>query len=145
MLQVYIMNILKVSLISASIIAGVNTVQAASLHGAQDSSPAIADEVSIIATPRSESATSLGGETFFSQTFDVTLTNVGEKEIDLTTLCLAARDSSGKEFHLDTIQNTLTSGTLKPGTNIKGFAGFAGPDESVYKARAVVISGNCAQ
>ncbi|GEM_PF-1842620 len=101
------------------------------------------NDVMIIATPTTQSATTNGEKVFFSQTFDIAVANTGEADINLDDVCFIAHGDTGKTFNTDTIDEKLASGTLKPGEQVKGFVAFATSDKSVYDARIVKASKDC--
>lgn len=53
------------------------------------------------------------------------------------------RSPDHKEFKLDTVDEVLTSSSLKDDEPIKGIAVFASENDAVFKAALVKISNNC--
>lgn len=101
------------------------------------------NDLMIIATPKTQSATSSEDKVFFSQTFDIGVANTGATDINLDKVCFIALGDKGKTFNADTIDQKLTSGLLKSGESVKGFAAFAGSDKSIYDVRIVKASESC--
>lgn len=101
------------------------------------------NNIMIIASPTKQSATSLNKNAFFTQRFDIQITNAGNQNIDMAKLCFVAQNPEGNKFHTDVVEDTLVSGILKPGQSVKGFAGFSGENNAVYDARLIKASVNC--
>lgn len=101
------------------------------------------DNLAVYSTQQDKGATSLGKQSFHTKSFDVTLANIGDKDADLSKLCLKAYNGHGKPFKLDTIDETLTTEKLAPKKTLKGIAVFASNDESVYDASLVKLSDDC--
>jgi len=99
--------------------------------------------VAVYATEKSNGSMSVGGKNAYTKTFDIVVTNLSGKDIDLSKLCLKAYSPDNKEFTLDTVDEVLTKGTLKEGKSVKSFAVFASENDAVYKAALIKISGNC--
>jgi hypothetical protein len=108
--------------------------------------PAVAgssDAVAVYSTQQNQGSAAIGNHVFFTKDFTVAVTNLSDKDIDLSKLCLQASSADGKVFKLDTVDENLMSGILKPEGMVKGFAVFASNDESVYNASLVKMSDKC--
>ncbi len=108
--------------------------------------PAIAgnsDAVAVYSTQQSQGSAAIGSHVFYTKDFTVSVTNLSDKDIDLSKLCLQASSANGKVFELDTVDEKLMSGILKPKAMVKGLAVFASNDESVYNASLVKMSDKC--
>ncbi|WP_447884670.1 DUF4354 family protein [Serratia fonticola] len=108
--------------------------------------PAVAgnsDAVAVYSTQQSQGSAAIGSHVFYTKDFTVAVTNLSDKDIDLSKLCLQASSANGKVFELDTVDEKLMSGILKPKAMVKGLAVFASNDESVYNASLVKMSDKC--
>ncbi|MGN6448680.1 MAG: DUF4354 family protein [Brucella intermedia] len=94
----------------------------------------------VTSAPTTRSATSMEDKVYFTQRFDVVIGNVGNSDISLKDVVLVAQGDNGKLFDTDTIEDTLTSGILKPGQSAKGFVAFAYEDKTVYGAWVVKVA-----
>ncbi|WP_431222818.1 DUF4354 family protein [Serratia sp. L9] len=101
------------------------------------------EAVAVYATQQNQGSVAIGNQVFYTRDFTVSVANLSDKNVDLSKLCLQASSADGKVFKLDTVDEKLTSGFLKPKAMVKGLAVFASSDESVYKATLVKISDKC--
>lgn len=101
------------------------------------------DSVAVYATQQQQGSASIGTHTFHTKDFSVSLANLSDKNIDLSKLCLQAFTPDGKIFKLDTVDEKLSVGILKPKASVKGLATFSSSDDSVYKASLVKITDKC--
>lgn len=99
--------------------------------------------VAVYATQDNQGSVAMGQHVFYTKDFTVSVANMSDKDIDLAKLCLVASSADGKVFKLDTIDEKIATGVLKPKALVKGQAVFASDDESVYKAALVRISDKC--
>lgn len=99
--------------------------------------------VAVYSTEQSQGSISIGNKTFYTKTFEVSIAKLSADPIDLSKLCLKAYSLGKKEFKLDTVDDTLTSGFLKEGKPVKGIAVFASDNNAVFKADVVKISNEC--
>lgn len=100
-------------------------------------------DVAVFATEKSQGSMSIGGKNAYTKTFEVTLAKLSDNSVDLSKLCLKAFSPDNKEFKLDTIDEELSTGTLKEGKPVKGFAVFSSESDAVFKAALVKISDDC--
>ncbi|MBC2883929.1 DUF4354 family protein [Ochrobactrum sp. CM-21-5] len=99
----------------------------------------ISDNLSIIASPTKETVTSGKDTLFYTQLFDVVITNHGDKDVDLEKVSFVANDGIDKKFGVSIIEDKISTGTLRAGQVIKGFIGFSSPDASIYKVRVIHV------
>ncbi|WP_191121359.1 DUF4354 family protein [Serratia marcescens] len=99
--------------------------------------------VAVYATEQSQGSMAIGDKTAYTKTFEVSLAKLSADTVDLSKLCLKAYSPDKKEFKLDTVDEVLTSGSLKEGKLVKGIAVFASENDDVLKAALVKISDDC--
>ncbi|MFP2423389.1 DUF4354 family protein [Pseudescherichia vulneris] len=99
--------------------------------------------IAVYATEQSQGSISIADKTAYTKTFEVSMANLSGNNIDLSKFCLKAYSPDKKEFKLDTVDEVLTSGSLKEGKPVKGIAVFASENEEVLKAALVKISNDC--
>ncbi|EMJ5884538.1 DUF4354 family protein [Enterobacter cloacae] len=99
--------------------------------------------VAVYATEKSQGSISIGDKTAYTKTFEIVLTKLSADIIDLSNTCLKAYSRDNKEYKLDTVDEVLTSGSLKEGKPVKGIAMFASDNDDVLKAALVKISDDC--
>ncbi|WP_440799979.1 DUF4354 family protein [Serratia marcescens] len=105
---------------------------------------AVSDNLAIYATEKENGSMYIAGKSAYTKTFDVTVAKLpGGSDVDLSKLCLKAYSPDNKAFTLDTVDEELTTGTLKDGKMVKGTAVFASESEDILKAAMVKISDNC--
>lgn len=92
---------------------------------------------------RNVSAMAQGDEIKYSKTFDIVILNSSEMPVDLKEGCFKGVMPDKKELSVDTIERVLTRGMLPAGASLKGFIGFAAPDEDIYKVSAVKFRPAC--
>lgn len=125
---------MKVSAIFASLAL---TVFCFSANGSTPSN------VAVYATEQSQGAISIGDKTAYTKTFEISLVKLSSDTVDLSNLCLKAYSPGKKEYKLDTIDEVLTTGSLKESKPVKGIAVFASENDDVLKATMVKISDDC--
>ncbi|NIF32830.1 DUF4354 family protein [Enterobacter sp. Cy-643] len=103
----------------------------------------VSDSLAVYATQKSTGSMSVGGKSAYTNTFDVALANLSDKDVDLSKVCLKATAPDHKEFKLDTVDEALVKGQLKAGKMAKGIAVFASEDAGVYKAGLITLSDDC--
>lgn len=101
------------------------------------------DNIAVYSTQTSNGSVSVGGKNSYTKTFEVVVANLSQQDVTLSKLCLKAYSPDKKEFKLDTVDEELSTGTLKPGDSVKSTAVFASSDADVYKAALIEISDNC--
>ncbi|ASV33221.1 DUF4354 family protein [Candidatus Hamiltonella defensa] len=101
------------------------------------------DKIIVFSTEKSKGAFSIGRQQTYTKTFDIALSNNSQQDIELSTSCLKAFDSNGKEFKLDTVDEKLIPNKLKKGELVKGIAMFVSDDASVYGANIVRLVKEC--
>ncbi|HAI06603.1 MULTISPECIES: DUF4354 family protein [Pantoea] len=99
--------------------------------------------VAVYATEQSQGSVSIGDKTSYTKTFEVSIANLSGDPVDLSTICLKAYTPDNKEFKIDTVDEALTTGSLKQGKPVKGIAVFADEQDVVLKAALVKISDEC--
>lgn len=99
--------------------------------------------IAVYATEKSTGSISIGGKDAYTKTFDVALAKLPGDDIDLSTLCLKAYSPDNQAFKLDTVDEALTTGSLKEGKLVKGIAVFAADSAAVYSAALVKITDDC--
>ncbi|UDQ82408.1 DUF4354 family protein [Erwinia rhapontici] len=100
---------------------------------------AMQDNVMVYASARSDGSMSAGAKSFYTKTFDVSITNMSNKTIDLSKYCLTAYSPDHQAFKLDTVDDMLTNGKLNEGKSVKGQAVFSSESEKVYHAAMIKI------
>lgn len=73
------------------------------------------DAVMVFARQGDKGSVSVGDKHFRTQAFKVRLVNAAKSEISLKNSCLVAQSAAGQSFRLDTVDEELTTETLKPG------------------------------
>ena len=101
------------------------------------------NNIAVYATEQSQGSISIGDKTAYAKTFEVSLAKLSGDNVDLSKLCLVAYSPDKKEYKLDTVDEVLTSGSLKEGKPVKGIAMFTSENDDVLKAALVKISHNC--
>ncbi|ADW76670.1 conserved hypothetical protein; putative exported protein (plasmid) [Rahnella aceris] len=101
------------------------------------------ENVLVLSTQKVTGSLSVGAETVYTKTFDVTVANLSGKDIDLSTMCLKAYSQEKYEFKLDTVGGVLARGIVKAGQSVKSTAVFAAQDDAVYQATLVKITDEC--
>ena len=101
------------------------------------------DDVAVYATEKSKGSVSIGSKNVYTKTFEVAIAKLSGGGTDLSKLCLKAYSPDNKEFKLDTVDEKLSSGSLKEGELIKGIAVFASENDAVLKAALVKASDAC--
>ena len=99
--------------------------------------------IAVYATEQSRGSISIADKTEYTKTFEVVIANLSENTFDLSKCWLKAYSSDNKEFKLDTVDEVLTSGSLRKGKPVKGIAVFASENDAVLKAVLVKISDDC--
>ncbi len=99
--------------------------------------------VAVYATEQSQGSISIGDKTTYTKTFEVSIATLSSNTVDLSKLCLKSYSPDKKEFKLDTVDEVLTSGSLKEGKPVKGIAVFASDNDAVFNAALVKISDDC--
>ncbi|WP_163333674.1 DUF4354 family protein [Enterobacter bugandensis] len=99
--------------------------------------------VVVYATEQSQGSVSSGDTISYTKTFQVSIVKLTADAVDLSKLCLKAYSPDMKEFIPDTVDEILTSGSLKEGKPVKGFAVFTSESDAVHKASLVKISDEC--
>lgn len=100
----------------------------------------IRKKIAVFATAGHQGSVSEGVHSYYTKTFDVSLALLSGDSIDLSKYCLKAYSPDNREFKLDTVDATLTSGTLKKGGQVKGFATFSSDRADVFSAAMVKIA-----
>lgn len=100
-------------------------------------------DVAVHATQQSQGSVSIINKAYYTKKFDVSIVNLSESSIDLSSLSLVANSPDGKVFKLGTIDETLVSGNLEPMKIAKGIAVFTSEDDSVYFASMVKSNFDC--
>jgi len=101
------------------------------------------NNVAVYATEKSQGSISIGDKIAYTKTFEVSLAKLSADTVDLTKLCLKAYSPDKKEYKLDTVDEVLTSGSLREGELVKGIAVFASENDDVLKAALVKVSDDC--
>ena len=101
------------------------------------------ENIAVYATHKSTGSMSVGGKSAYTNTFEVMVANVSDKDIDLSKVCLKATAPDHKEFALDTVDEALSKGSLRAGKMAKGIAVFASEDAKVNDALLITLSAEC--
>lgn len=101
------------------------------------------DNIIVYSTAKSNGSMSVGNQSSYVKTFDVAMANLSNNDIDLSKLCLKAYSPDNEEFYLDTVDETLSSGILKKGKQVKGVAVFSSDNNAISKAALIKISDYC--
>ncbi|WP_145577049.1 DUF4354 family protein [Yersinia mollaretii] len=99
--------------------------------------------IAVYATEQSQGSISIGDKIAYTKTFEVSIAKLSADTVDLSKFCLKAYSPDKKEFKLDTVDEVLTSGSLKEGKPVKGIAVFASENDAVLNAALVKISDDC--
>lgn len=99
--------------------------------------------VAVYATEQSQGSISIGDKSEYTKTFDISIARLSADTVDLSKLCLKAYSPDRQEFKVDTVDEVLTSGSLKEGKPVKGIAVFSSENDAVLKARLIKISNDC--
>ncbi len=97
-------------------------------------------KIAVFATAGHQGSVSEGVHSYYTKTFDVSLALLSGDSISLSKYCLKAYSPDNREFNLDTVDATLTSGILKKGESVKGFATFTSDSADVLSAAMVKIT-----
>ncbi len=97
----------------------------------------------VISSVREHSTTVYGDKIEYNITFDVAISNLGKKPLDLSKGCFEAVMPDNSTRSLSMIDEELTEGLLKVGDNRKSFVEFSAGDNSIYKAVAVKYQTTC--
>ncbi len=97
----------------------------------------------VISSVREHSTTVYGDKIEYNITFDVAISNLSKKPLDLSKGCFEAVMPDSSTRPLSMIDEELTEGLLKVGDNRKSFVEFSADDDSIYKAVAVKYKTVC--
>ena len=97
----------------------------------------------VYAQSKSEGSMWAGSKSAFTKTFDVSIANLTDQDIDLATLCLRAYASDTQSFGVDTVDDLLTKGWLKKGSTVSGVVVFSSGKRDVYQAAMVKVFHDC--
>ncbi|WP_238279490.1 DUF4354 family protein [Yersinia wautersii] len=103
----------------------------------------IANGVTVYATQQNKGSIAIGDKSYYTKDFKVFIANLSDNEIDLSSLCLAVYSPDGKNFKLDTVDETLVQGKLNPQAMVEGVAVFSAEDDSVYHSAIVKVTDKC--
>lgn len=103
----------------------------------------VVNNIGVYATEKFSGSNYVSGKSLYTKTFDVTIGNLSNKDIDLSKICLKAYSSDNRELFLDTVDEKLTSGILKGGNTVKSFAMFASETDDISGATLVKVSDRC--
>ncbi|MEX3137550.1 DUF4354 family protein [Serratia ureilytica] len=101
------------------------------------------EDIAVYAKEINLGSISIGDNVAYTKSFEVVLVKLSGGVTDLSKLCLSAFTSDGMHFQLDTIDENLVIGKLKPGKIVKGNATFSSDNDNVLKANSVKINENC--
>ncbi|MHC8346714.1 DUF4354 family protein [Pseudomonas sp. RT6P73] len=101
-----------------------------------------AESLMLWSTQKDQGSIWTSERSFHFKSFDAMLLNGGQKDVDLSKLCFQAYDAKGNAYHVDTIDESLVQGVLKPGKAVRGFYQFTG-DDGVYSASMVKVLRSC--
>jgi hypothetical protein len=104
---------------------------------------AVPNKIAVFSTEQSNGSISIGEKSSYTKTLEVTINNLSNKDVDLSSLCLNILGPDNKQFKLDTVDEILVKGTLKSGKAVKGMALFSSEDSSIYKETLIKISDDC--
>lgn len=105
--------------------------------GAAYAAPSEDSQPMVISSVRDHSTTIIGEKIEYNISFDVAISNLGKKPLDLAKGCFKAVMPDNSVRPLSVIDEELTEGLLKVGDNRKSFVEFSADDDSIYKAVAV--------
>ncbi|RLL74910.1 DUF4354 family protein [Ochrobactrum soli] len=100
-------------------------------------------DLQIIEKSSKGSTANRGGVIFFKNLVLISLRNVGTTDVDLKNVCFFLADDPTNKSKVDTVEEKLNTGILKPGQEITGNVGFSAPDVSVYEFGGIQASMNC--
>jgi hypothetical protein len=105
---------------------------------AQAAQPKPTPSLFLISTHKNQGSIWASGKGVYFKAFEATLLNTGKEDLDLSKLCFQAYDAKGNAYGVDTIDQGLTEGTVKPLQSVRGFYQFTGEkgvlDASMVKA-----------
>ncbi|WP_454267134.1 DUF4354 family protein [Serratia sp. 121840015-1] len=80
---------------------------------------------------------------YYTKTFEVSLAQLSADTTTLSKFCNKAYSPDKKEYKLDTVDEILTSCSLKEYKPVKGIAFFSSENNNVFKASLVKVSDDC--
>lgn len=99
--------------------------------------------IAVYSTEKSTGSITIGNNAIYTKTFEVSLANLTSENVNLSNFCLKAYSPDLKVFKLDTVDESLTSGSLSRQKPVKGIAMFSSDSNAVYNAHLIKISNNC--
>ncbi|NOI26380.1 DUF4354 family protein [Vibrio mediterranei] len=80
----------------------------------------------------------------YTKTFDVTMSNLSNMNVNLSLICFEGYASDGRMLELDTIDDNLVTGLLPPQKQIKGKVVFVSQKEDLISGATIVkVSDSC--
>ncbi|WP_425474551.1 DUF4354 family protein [Shewanella frigidimarina] len=104
---------------------------------------AIDNDIIVYSTQMEQGAAVIMGKVYYTKKFQVSIFNLSQKNIDLSSSCLKAYTSDNKVFDFNTVDNTLLIDTLEPMNITEGYVNFRFTDESIYFATVIKVDINC--
>lgn len=102
----------------------------------------VPDGITVFASQKEDGSISSAKKSYYTKTFDVTVVNASEKDIDLSKYCFKAFLGS-REFKVDTIDENLHNKVLKNNESAKGLIVFASINRDITKAAVVKLTDKC--
>jgi len=121
---------MNVFLVSISVLTSVFAAQAAE------------GTLAVFAKEEGVSSTNIAGTGALMKRFTITLQNAGLEDVDLSHGCLVLSNSGdasdkGDVYYVDTVDEDLVTGLLKPDATVEGPASFVGASASILDAHFV--------
>lgn len=101
------------------------------------------DKILVYSAEQSNGSVSVGQRWAYTKNLEINLINMGDSELELSAVCFRATSPEHKTFKLDTIDEKLTTGVLKPKQLIKGNITFASESLSIHKSILISLSDKC--
>lgn len=97
----------------------------------------------VYSSEQSNGSVSIGKRWAYTKNVEVNVINMSNSELDLSTVCFRSFSPEQKEFKLDTIDEKLTKGILKPKQIIRGSLMFASDKTSIHQSVLIKLSDEC--
>lgn len=101
------------------------------------------ENVMVIAVPDNVSATTMGKNVYFTKSFDLLVTNMGQDSVDLSKGCFVGYDKKEQAYKVDIIDEKLTTSQLAGNKPVQGNIGFSAETDEVYNVQFVRFQQEC--
>ena len=103
----------------------------------------VSDNLLVYAQAKSKGSMWAGSKSAYTKTFNVSIVNLTNNDIDLAAYCLRAYGPDSKSFGVDTADESLLKGSLKKGKTVSGTVEFSSDTPAVYQAAMVKFFTDC--